>query len=90
MLCPPQLTVNLATRSESERGDADLEAGKAALLPKGMLAPLPVAQGPVSLQLARMTTTWKVMHLLEKRVFSESGSSNHVKEQGTYIHFYDV
>jgi hypothetical protein len=26
---------------------------------------------------------------LKKRVFSESGSSDHIKEQGTYIHFCD-
>ena len=26
---------------------------------------------------------------MQKRVYSESGSSNHVKEQGTYIHFCD-
>ena len=36
-----------------------------------------------------MCSAEKVMHLLEKRVYSESGSSNHVKEQGTYIHFCD-
>ena len=27
--------------------------------------------------------------VMQKRVYSESGSSNHVKEQGTYIHFCD-